>query len=107
MAIWKNRCPCCHGVVRTKKHRKGVIKVRKQSRTINVYFIENDSDCVICGRNIRKVGISKRNNRFCSPACSGVANRMKQRGITHTTVKVAIKDLPRLFRRNKGLTIGR
>jgi len=107
MVIWKNRCPCCHAVVRTKKHRKRVIKLRKQVGITKVYFVENDSDCVICGRNIRKVGISKRNNRFCSPACSSVANRMKQRGITHTTVKVAIKDLPRLFRRNKGITIGR
>ena len=107
MLFWKNRCRCCHGVVRTKKHRKSVIKIRKQSLTINVYFIEKDSDYVICGRKIRKVGISKRNNRFCSPVCAGVASTIKQRGITHTTDKVAIKDLTLLFRRYKGLTIGR
>ena len=105
MVIWKNKCPCCHGVVRTKIHRKSNIRPRRP--TAKVYFVINDNDCVICGRNIRKVGISKRNNRFCSPACSNVANRIKQRGITHTTIRVAIKDLPRLFRRNRGLTIGR
>ena len=107
MVIWKNKCPCCHGVVRTKTHHKSVIKPRRPTSTPRVYYVKNDNICVICGRNINKIGIRKRVNKYCSPACMGVANRMKHRGITHTTVKVAIEDLPRLFRRNKGLTIGR
>jgi len=108
MVIWKNRCPCCHGVVRTKKHRKSVIKVRKQSRQPSNYgYVKKIKDCLICGRSINKVGIRKNNYKYCSPACMWLAQRVRSRGSKYAMIKVAIEDIPQLFRRNKGITIGR
>ena len=107
MVIGKNRCPCCHGVVRTKKHGNYTLKISEPRPPAKYMYVKKIKDFLICGRNINKVGIRKNNHKYCSPACMWLAQRVRSRGSKYTMIKVAIEDLPRLFRRNRGLTIGR
>jgi len=87
-----------------KKGRNEYDRLRNRAR-----YVKKDKDCLICGRNILKVGIRKLANKFCSKKCMLINNKVKRFGQKTViikipvkvevlkTIKVPIKSLPKLM----------
>jgi len=80
---------CSHKCNR--KGRAAYDKIRIRNK-----YVKKNKDCLICGRNILKVGLRKQAHKFCSKKCMNLSQRIKE-GRKFCTIKIPVEDLPLFF----------
>jgi len=70
---------------------------RRHRKHLSIY-VKKNKDCLICGRNIAKVGLRKNTYKYCSKRCMVLAQSMRHRDTKYTLIKIPISELPRLFK---------
>ena len=70
-------------------------KSKQRNRNRRKYEVK-DKNCLICERNILKLGLRKFANKYCSKRCMNLAQQIK-RGRKYCTIKIPLKDIPILF----------
>jgi endogenous inhibitor of DNA gyrase (YacG/DUF329 family) len=68
------------------------VKYHRKYRPLNT-----DRKCLVCEKPLVK-GERKKLSKFCSKRCMNISTRVKDRGQKYITVKIPIKDIPRLFK---------